>query len=221
MKSKTTNTKSPAPKGAINRLASVRAVFAALALTVALAASSAAQKGEGEQPASGKNQIAPRAELQQAYRPAPRDPFKRFVQPKEQSKRLATKQQAARLVGFPSLEARRSEFRRAVEMAVAADRPEPDPLSQYLVSEIEVTGIFRDDRGPGAFVKAMPTGTMFFVRGGARVYNGELLRIESNDGGAGPSQVTFREVSYIEQNGKQSPQEKVVTKVPTVTPVKK
>jgi hypothetical protein len=116
---------------------------------------------------------------------------------------------------LPSLDARRAEFRQKVDQARARDLSEPDPVSQYLVSELEVTGVFRDDRGFGAFVRAQPSGTMFFVRNGARCYNGEVMRITGDNDSSG-AKVLFKEVSYVETNGKRSPQEQVVTKSPAV-----
>jgi hypothetical protein len=76
------------------------------------------------------------------------------------------------------------------------------------------TGVFRDERGYGAFVRAQPTGTMFFVRSGARVFNGEVMRIGGDASDPGNAKVVFREVSYTELNGKQTPQEHMVTKLP-------
>jgi hypothetical protein len=94
-------------------------------------------------------------------------------------------------------------------------------VQQYLISELDITGIFRDERGAGAFVRAQPTGTMFFVRQGTACYNGEIVRIETDEAEAGGSKVLFREVSYMEINGKQSLQERVVAKQPTATTAQK
>ena len=94
---------------------------------------------------------------------------------------------------------------------------EPNPIMQYLVSEIEVTGVFRDDNGYGAFVRAIPTGTTFFIRRGARCYNGEVLRIESDTSDSG-AKVTFRQESFVEINNKQVKQENIVSKQPTAVP---
>jgi hypothetical protein len=55
---------------------------------------------------------------------------------------------------------------------------------------------------------------MFFVRNGARCYNGEVVRIGGDASDPGSAKVVFREVSYMEVNGKQTPQERVVTKSP-------
>ncbi|HXG92134.1 MAG TPA: hypothetical protein VNN73_07145 [Blastocatellia bacterium] len=206
----------PRPASRIMAMLAQAITFIALVLFIQAINVRAQQGGEA---ASSRSQVAPRAELQQAYRAAPRDPFKREVAAKVDPKKPAGKVLPPHVVAFPSLEARRAEFQRLVKMAVETDRPEPDPISQYLVSELEVTGVFRDGRGFGAFVRAQPTGTTFFIRGGARVYNGEVLRIESDE--TGTARVVFREVTYIENNGKQTPQEKIVNKVPTATAAKK
>jgi hypothetical protein len=163
-----------------------------------------------QQVGTGKEYLGPTADSIRPYRSSGRDPFKRTVK----AKTARGKQQQARMLGFPALDVRRAEFRQKVEQARARDGAEPDPVSQYLVAELDVTGVFRDDRGPGAFVRAQPTGTMFFVRNGARCFNGEVLRIGGDASDPGTARVMFREVSYQEVNGKQSQQERMVTKAP-------
>jgi hypothetical protein len=158
----------------------------------------------------GKETLGPVAESIRPYRPTNRDPFKRSVKPKGPRAKSAT----PRAMGFPALDARRAEFRQKTQQAESMGRPAPDPVSQYLVNEVDITGVFRDDRGFGAFVRAQPSGTMFFVRNGSRLYNGEVTRIMPDEGD-GSARVQFREISYIEVNGKQSPQERVVIKVPS------
>jgi hypothetical protein len=153
-----------------------------------------------------KEEVGPSADSIRPYRMSGRDPFKKTVKPK-----TAKAKQQAHLIGLPSLDVRRAEFRQKVDQARARDLSEPDPVSQYLVSELEVTGVFRDDRGFGAFVRAQPSGTMFFVRNGARCYNGEVMRITGDADSTG-AKVLFKEVSYTELNGKRSPTEQVVTK---------
>lgn len=161
---------------------------------------------------TGKEYLGPTADSIRPYRPSNRDPFKKVIKPRKgKDKKLAV------MLGFPTLDARRQEFRQKTNQAVTSGLPEPDPVSQYLVNEIDVTGIFRDERGFGAFVRAQPTGTMFFVRGGARLYNGEVLRIDSDESDTGGAKVLFREISYLELNGKQSPQERVVEKLPAAS----
>lgn len=162
-----------------------------------------------QQVKSGRPDLGPTADSIRPYRMSGRDPFKKVVKPK-----TAKGKQQAHLMGFPSLDVRRAEFRQKIDQARARDGAEPDPVSQYLVSELEITGVFRDDRGFGAFVRAQPSGTMFFVRNGARCYNGEVMRITGDGADSAGAKVLFREVSYMELNGKRSPQEQVVTKSP-------
>src|SRR5215471_21824523 len=156
-------------------------VLLVLAMAIAVfAEDKAAQKTDKPDPppqpqqvSNGKEYLGPTADSIRPYRASGRDPFKRTVKPKTPR----GKQQQTRALGYPTLDMRRAEFRQKVDQARARDGAEPDPVSQYLVSELDITGVFRDDRGPGAFVRAQPTGTMFFVRNGAKCYNGEVLRI--------------------------------------------
>ncbi|HLG14166.1 MAG TPA: hypothetical protein VJH03_06480 [Blastocatellia bacterium] len=182
----------------------------ALIFAVSTAAASPAQgPQDANQGGSDKQYLGPTADTIRPYRPVGRDPFKRDVKPK-----LKDKRGVPRVFGFPPLEARRMEYRQKLDQARARDLPDPDPVSQYLVSELDITGVFRDERGWGAFVKALPTGTMFFVRGGAVCYNGQVLRIEGDESESGGAKVLFREVSVVEVNGKESRQERVVAKLP-------
>ena len=178
----------------------------------------AVQEAEGSsQPQSvktGKEYLGPTADSIRPYRPSNRDPFRKMVKPKQAKGGKAL----TRMLGFPGLEVRRAEFKQKVDQARSRDLSEPDPVSQYLVTELDVTGVFRDDRGFGAFVRAQPTGSMFFVRNGARAYNGEVVRIEGDGVETGGARVMFREVSYVEVNGKQSPQERMVAKTPSAGP---
>jgi hypothetical protein len=183
----------------------------------AAAQSQGTSKSEAAQPAvaaadSTKQQyLGPAADTIKPYRPAGRDPFRRDVKPK-----FKDKARAGRTFGFPPLDSRRMEFRQKVEQARARDAAEPDPVSQYLVSELDVTGVFRDDRGFGAFVKALPSGTVFFVRGGTPCYNGQVVRVEG-DSDSGGARVLFREAFLTEVKGKETRQERVVAKAPTIS----
>jgi hypothetical protein len=188
-------------------------LFILILSVMALAQDKPAQKPEAppqpQQVNTGKEYLGPTADSIRPYRSSGRDPFKKTVKPKT----ARGKQQQSRVLGYPSLDVRRAEFRQKVEQARARDGAEPDPVSQYLVGELDITGVFRDDRGFGAFVRAQPTGTMFFVRNGARCYNGEVLRIGGDPSDPGAAKVMFREVSYQEVNGKQSQLERTVTKL--------
>ena len=185
------------------------------ALSVAVV-SALAQETKPVQQTSGPpstNDVGPVADTIRPYSPAGRDPFRRWVPPKV-AKGVSKADAKAKLLGFPALAVRRAEFQQKVQLAAAQNQPEPEPVMQYLVSELDVTGVFRDDRGYGAFVRAQPTGTTFYVRSGARLYNGEVLRIENDESDGEGSRVLFREISRLEQNGKQSQQERVLAKSP-------
>ena len=201
------------------------ALGAMLLLAVTIAASAQTDQNNStnansanNQPASspGRETLGPNADTIRPYRPAGRDPFRKAIKPKP-----GKAGKSPRALGFPALDARRAEFRQKVEVARTRGLSEPDPVQQYLISELDITGIFRDERGAGAFVRAQPTGTMFFVRQGTACYNGEIVRIETDGAETGGAKVLFREVSYMEINGKQSLQERVVAKQPTATTAQK
>lgn len=193
-----------------------------LAMLFALAASAVAQQSQSpappaqpqatsqaQPPPGGKENLGPTADSIRPYRPYNRDPFKKPLKPKTPKDKA--KQMALQL-GYPMIEERRAQYRQLVAKAHETGATEPEPVMQYLVTELDVTGVFRDERGYGAFVKAQPTGTMLFLRNGTRCFNGEVVRIEGDEAGA--SRVTFREFYKIEQNGKALTQERMVSKAP-------
>jgi hypothetical protein len=171
----------------------------------------------GAQPKNGKEYLGPTADSIRPYRPYNRDPFKKTLKPKSAKMKQA---QQAMLLGFPPIEMRRAEYRQKVDQARTRDLTEPEPVTQYLVTELDVMGVFRDERGYGAFVRAQPTGTTLFVRNGARCYNGEVTRIEGDGAESGGAKVMFKEISFMELNGKRTQQERMVAKAPTASPGK-
>lgn len=197
------------------------AAAAALCLCCAVVINTPAQQNQPAPPAAaapssqaqpapgGKESLGPTADSIRPYRPYNRDPFKKPIKPKTPKDKA---KQVALQLGYPVIETRRAEFRQRVSEARDRGLSEPEPVMQYLVNELDVTGVFRDERGYGAFVKAQPTGTMLFLRTGTRCYNGEVVRIEGDQAGA--SRVMFREVYNIEQNGKAVKQERIVAKTP-------
>jgi len=153
-----------------------------------------------------KEAVGPEASSIHPYRPAGRDPFKmNIVKPPGKTK-------APKPLGFPTFDVRRAEFRQKASRAHASDLPEPDPLIQYLVSELNVLGVFSDERGAGAFLRAQPTGTTFFARTGSQCYNGQILRIETEPSDLAATRVIFKERSYTDVDGKQTPSEHIVAK---------
>jgi hypothetical protein len=191
------------------------AVFAlSLFATKALGQSGSNQPVNTQQGNPNKEYLGPSGDSIKPYRPAGRDPFRKVMPPKIKPGPKTGTPTAPKPLGFPVLEERRAKYRAMVEDYSDRGLAEPNPVMQYLVSELEVTGVFRDDSGYGAFIRAVPTGTTFFIRRGTRCYNGEVLRIESDTSDSG-AKVTFRQESFVEVNNKQVKQENVVSKQPT------
>jgi hypothetical protein len=189
------------------------ALFAlSMLATRAFAQGGSAQPANAQQ-ANSKEYLGPSGDSIRPYRPAGRDPFKKVMPPKVKPGSRGSAPAPPRPLGFPGLDERRAKYRAMVEDYSDKGLAEPNPVMQYLVSELEVTGVFRDDSGYGAFVRAVPTGTTFFIRRGARCYNGEVLRIESDTSDSG-AKVTFRQESFVEISGKQVKQENVISKQP-------
>lgn len=110
-----------------------------------------------------------------------------------------------------SFESRRADWIRRKEAAAGAGSTGPDPLEQYLVSEVLVTGLFETDAGFGVFLLATPTGNTFFATNGAKLFNGRLVSIEKISGAfSDDAQIVFEE-----RSGKGAPQ-RVVKRVVAV-----
>ncbi len=173
----------------------------------------ASQTGSGSNTVTTlkKENVGPAADTIQQYRPVGRDPFKRLVVKNTKPKKPVT-------LGFPPLDVRRAQFQQRAQRAADEGKPDPDPMSQYLVSELDVLGVFSDEHGLGAFVRAGPTGTTFYARRGLRCFNGEIVRIEVEGMESSGSRVIFREKTFIETGGKQVEQERVVAKAATAKP---
>ena len=108
---------------------------------------------------------------------------------------------------WPAFEARHAEWLRRRESAAAAGLNGPDPLSQYLVSEVVVSCVFDTDTGYGVFLHASPTGNTFFATPGMALHNGRLVEIVPAAGGFSDDVV----VVFAERTGR-SGEERRVTK---------
>ena len=118
------------------------------------------------------------------------------------------------LIPFPTLDQRQAEFQMSRAEAGRRGQPEPDAIGQYLVSELTVTGMFQTDEGTGAFILAGPTNNTFFVKAGTRVYNGEIVAINTGtDFGVG--QVVFRELTKYRIRKKEENRVNMITKAVT------
>ena len=152
------------------------------------------------------------ATAQEAAPPAqapPNDPF--YRKPKPVKVPEAKEANKPVLVPFPPLAQRQADFQRSRQDARAKGLPEPDPIGQYLVDELVVTGVFETDTGVGAFVLAKPTNTTFFVGPGTRVYNGEITGINTGQN-FDLGQVVFREMTRYRLRKKEQNVVNTVTK---------
>lgn len=106
------------------------------------------------------------------YRGAPRDPF-------EQRKAVVKKvKPGPKLVEPPPVEARIQSYKAHKAAAMSAQLPAPKPTMAFLLSELEVRGIFRTPRGWAAMVEAKPIKLSYTVYPGEVFYNGMLVAIE-------------------------------------------
>ena len=100
-------------------------------------------------------------------KPAPANPKPKVVEPA-----------GPQLIPFPTIAQRTQDYQLARQRAVQAKQPAPNPVGQFLVSELNVIGVFETERGVGVFVEATPTKQTFFITPGTRLYNGELLEMQ-------------------------------------------
>lgn len=117
------------------------------------------------------------------------DPFFKPVKPKPQPVKPPDKWQE---VPYPSLEQRQADYQRSRRDAQRAGQPVPNPVGQFLVRELRVTGIFEVDGRVGIFVEAGPQNQAYFLTEGTRLYNGELVRVEQGEYPT-PGRAVFRE----------------------------
>jgi len=116
---------------------------------------------------------------------------------------------AKRTGGWPAFETRHTEWIRRKQVAAEAGHSGPEPLVQYLVDEIIVTGVFESEKGFGAFLYARPTGTTFFVEAGEVLFNGRLTAVTPGESGF----VEDTEIVFVERSSGNGPERRVVKHV--------
>ena len=104
---------------------------------------------------------------------AGRDPFKKYapvIKPPKSSTKLEP----------PSIQVRIERYR-AQKMAAANARvAAPKPTTALLLSEVQVTGIFRTPRGWAAMVEATPIKMSYVIYPGETFFDGQLVAIEES-----------------------------------------
>lgn len=104
-----------------------------------------------------------------------RDPFKRY-QPVLKSKAAVTRLEP------PSIQVRIERYRAQRAAAAGAHVVPPKPTTALLLSEVQVTGIFRTPRGWSAMVEATPLTPKlsYVIYPGESFFDGQLVAIEEN-----------------------------------------
>jgi len=103
-----------------------------------------------------------------------RDPFKKYQPVIKPSKAAATKLEP------PSIQVRIERYRAQKVAAANAHVAAPKPTTALLLSEVQVTGIFRTPRGWSAMVEATPLTPKlsYVIYPGESFFDGQLVAIE-------------------------------------------
>ncbi len=82
-------------------------------------------------------------------------------------------------VAPPNIEARVTDYKKLVRDYLEGRRIEPSKTAPYLIDELSITGIFRNEEGYGAFVVETATQKqqIFFARVGWQTYDGQIKEI--------------------------------------------
>ncbi len=107
----------------------------------------------------------------------PRDPFTPYKPPVKLKKVVKS---APVPVPAPSIQQRIDNYKAEKVAAMNAMRPAPKPTTALLLSEMQVTGIFRTPRGYAAMVEATPIKLSYVIYPGETFYDGQLVAIEED-----------------------------------------
>lgn len=113
-------------------------------------------------------------EASTTYRSTPRDPFTKYKPPVKRVKPVPQP------IGAPSIEQRIAAYKTQKAIAMNAQLPAPKPTTALLLSEAQVTGIFRTPRGYAAMVEAKPIKLSYVIYPGETFYDGMLVAIEED-----------------------------------------
>ena len=101
-----------------------------------------------------------------------RDPFKKYQPVFKPGKMAPSKLEA------PSIQVRIERYRDQKMAAAKAHVAPPKPTTALLLSEMQVTGIFRTPRGWAAMVEATPINLSYVIYPGEGFFDGQLVAIE-------------------------------------------
>lgn len=108
-----------------------------------------------------------------------RDPFTIYRPPKPKVKPVKEKA-VATPVTPPSIQERIDRYKAQKAQAMSMQQPAPKPTTALLLSEMQVTGIFRTPRGYAAMVEATPIKLSYVIYPGETFYDGQLVAIEED-----------------------------------------
>ena len=148
-------------KGTINQITFGLALVGALLLSGSFANALAQEKGRtAARPGSSTARE--------------RDPFERYRPPVKRAKPVATQ------ISPPSIKERIEHYKAQKMAAMNAQLPAPKPTTALLLSEVQITGIFRTPRGYAAMVEATPIKLSYVIYPGETFFDGQLVAIEED-----------------------------------------
>lgn len=120
-----------------------------------------------------QDKAAPAKKPATTERTSGRDPFKKY-EPVIKVKGSGSKLEP------PTIQARIDRYRAQKAEAARAHVAPPKPTTALLLSEMQVTGIFRTPRGWAAMVEATPIKLSYVIYPGEMFFDGQLVAIEES-----------------------------------------
>ncbi len=103
-----------------------------------------------------------------------RDPFERYRPPVKRVKPVASQ------IPAPTIKERIERYKAQKMAAMNAQLPAPKPTTALLLSEVQITGIFRTPRGYAAMIEATPIKLSYVIYPGETFFDGQLVAIEED-----------------------------------------
>lgn len=116
-------------------------------------------------------------EASTTYRGSGRDPFRTYRPPVRRSRPTPI---VPIPVDPPPIQQRIDAYRTRKQAAMIAQQTPPKPTVALLLSEIQVTGIFRTPRGYAAMIEATPINMSYVIYPGEIFFDGQLVAVEEN-----------------------------------------
>lgn len=108
------------------------------------------------------------------YKGTSRDPFAKYTPPVKRK----VEKKVVKPVDPPSVQERIEKYKAMKMAAMSMQQAAPKPTTAFLLSELQVVGIFRTPRGYAAMVEATPIKLSYTVYPGEPFFDGMLVAIE-------------------------------------------